>query len=77
MSAAAELGGGKYDYELSEVMGSARAKVVLLVVLGGNRGDGFTMAVDETLYAGAVIAEVPSILRAIADSIEEQRRGAN
>ena len=77
MSTAAQLGGGKYDAELGEVMASAHAKVVLLVVLGGDRGDGFTMAVDETLRVGVVIAEVPSILRAIADSIEEQRKGAN
>ena len=74
---AAQLGGGKYDSELGEVMRSAHAKIVLLVVLGGDRGDGFTMAVEETLNAGVVIAEVPSILRAIADSIEEQRREAN
>ena len=77
MSAAAQLGGGKYDAELGEVMASAHAKVVLLVVLGGNRGDGFAMAIDELLRTNVVIAEVPSILRAIADSIEEQRKGAN
>jgi len=73
---AAELGGGKYDPELCEVMASSRAEVVVLIVIGGNRGNGFAMALAEAMRLSNVVPEVPAILRAIADSIEETQ-GAN
>jgi hypothetical protein len=74
---AAQPGGGKYDPELREAQASTRAGVVVLIVVGGDRGDGFALAVDQQwVKAGDALSQVPGILRAIADSVEE-KLGAN
>ncbi len=76
---AAVTGSGKYDAEVRAVMAGSAATVVLLVVVGGNRGHGFSVAVnDASLSAEQALTEVPSLLRAIADGIDEdQRQGRN
>jgi hypothetical protein len=59
-------------------MAATGAAVVLLVVVGGDRGDGFAVAVNEArLPASFVQSEVPSLLRALAESIESTYRGIN
>jgi hypothetical protein len=75
---AAEPGGGKYDPELRAAQASAHAGVVVLIVVGGDRGDGFAMAVDQQCVApGDALSQVPAILRGIADSVEAKLKGAN
>ena len=74
----AQLGGGKYDPELGSALEATGAAVVLLVVIGGDRGDGFAVAVNEArLPAACVRAEIPSLLRALAESIDSAYRGQN
>ena len=71
-----QLGGGKYDPELGAALEATGAAVVLLVVIGGDRGDGFAVAVNEArLPAACVRAEIPSLLRALAEGIESTDRG--
>ena len=59
-------GPGKYDHECTLVRESASAKVALVIVIGGDRGDGFAM------QAGADIppAVVAKMLRNVADQID-------
>jgi len=74
----AQPGGGKYDPELGSALEATGAAVVLLVVIGGDRGDGFAVAVNEArLPAAFVRNEVPALLRALAESIEGTYRGMN
>jgi hypothetical protein len=74
---AAQLGGGKYQAELDALMASTKGDAVLLIVKDGNRGSGFSIGVNVEHDMESALADVPSLLRAIADSIEEQQRGAN
>jgi hypothetical protein len=59
------VGPGKYDDEATMVMDSTHARAVLVVVLGGDRGEGF--AYQATL---GVMVAIPAMLRDIADQIE-------
>lgn len=61
------LGPGKYDDLASHVRGVAEADGVLLLVIGGTRGSGFSaqLTLDLTL-------RLPEILRDIARQIEER-----
>jgi len=58
-------GPGKYDAECTKIQEEQRAAGVLLIVLNGQRGSGFSVAA--TLD---VIASIPEILRDTADQIE-------
>ena len=59
-------GPSKYDRECTLVRESAQAKVVLVIVVGGDRGDGFAM------QAGGDVPPtvVAKMLRNVADQIE-------
>jgi hypothetical protein len=59
------LGPGKYDKECTEVRSKTGAAGVLLLVFGGDRGNGFSCQSDI-----ATLAELPEILRRVADDIE-------
>jgi predicted nuclease of predicted toxin-antitoxin system len=60
---------GRYDNLTDRVLGETDADGVILVVLGGNKGSGFTLSckaeVTERLHDA-----LPSMLRQIADTIE-------
>lgn len=72
----AMAGGGRYDAEVCSVMESACADVVLLIVVGGDRGNGFAVAVNNgELSPGPALCAVPTLLRAIADGIETHQQG--
>lgn len=58
--------GGKYDAECNEMRIRLGASVVLLIVLEGKRGTGFSASGNIDLMAA-----VPSILRDTAGSIEK------
>lgn len=63
------FGPGKYDSLCTEVREKAKAEGVLLIVVNGTFGEGFSCQVtDEILFA------LPGMLRYIADEIE--RSGA-
>lgn len=65
------LGPGKYDKELCEALAKAKAKEGILLVIGGEKGQGFSCKIaTEKLIA------IPGILRSLANSIEaDYKRG--
>jgi hypothetical protein len=66
---------GKYDAEASAALELVGAEAVLLVVKGGDKGDGFSIAVDaQRVSPHAILRDIPRVLRSVADSIEEQER---
>lgn len=61
---------GAYDDLCSEVRAKACAKVCLLIIIGGNKGSGFSAQMP-----GFAAADVPDILRDVANQIERDKRG--
>lgn len=59
------VGPGKYDDYATTVRLGARAKGVILLVLGGEKGSGFSVQAD-----GPTTLQLPALLRNIADQIE-------
>jgi hypothetical protein len=60
------LGPGKYDALATQARLGANARAVILIVIGGDQGGGFSLqTVDPDL-----ITELPAILRGMADQIE-------
>jgi hypothetical protein len=59
-------GPSKYDKECTLVRDSASAKVALVIVIGGDRGDGFAMQAG-TEVPPSVVAQM---LRNVAEQIE-------
>ena len=59
------IGPGKYDAEATMVQQSTEAHGVIVIVIGGNRGEGFSCqaTADVTLA-------LPKLLRTMADQIE-------
>ena len=71
-------GGGKYDPEVRAAMAATQADAVLLIVLSGDRGSGFSLAInDARLSPEEVLSEAPALLRALADRIDSHREGRN
>lgn len=60
------LGPGKYAVECERDLKETQAAAVLLIVLGGKKGSGFSMGAFDPELAAAV----PAILRDTADEIE-------
>jgi hypothetical protein len=67
------IGPGKYDDQATKVRAATQARGVILIVIGGNCGEGFSC--QATLE---VTLALPAMLRSIADQIEAdiQRRSA-
>jgi hypothetical protein len=61
------LGPGKYDAEASEIRIRTNAAGVLLMILGGNQGTGFSVQASI-----AVQLNLPELLRLTADEIERE-----
>ena len=59
------LGAGKYDDLCTYVREAAQAQGALLIILGGNKGSGFSIQADLV-----TTLRVPEILRRVADQIE-------
>lgn len=64
------VGPGKYDKECEEILLRDHADVVLVIVIGGKRGDGFSLSGVNPF----VIPNIAAILRHVADSIEQTLR---
>lgn len=65
-------GPGKYDAACTAAREMTKAQVCLLLVLGGDMGNGFSVQTHDL----AVVAKVPALLRDIADQIEQQNSDA-
>jgi len=64
---------GKYSDECAALLAMLGAEVALLVVRGGPKGDGFSLAIDQRkAIVPQVLANVPRVLRSVADAIERQ-----
>jgi hypothetical protein len=61
---------GAYDDLCTEARKQAGAKVCLLIIIGGNKGSGFSAQMP-----GFAAADVPDILRDVANQIEREKRG--
>lgn len=59
------LGPGKYDRECAQARRDADAAGVVLIVMGGRHGDGFSAQLNQHLLRG-----LPDTLRFIADEME-------
>jgi hypothetical protein len=64
-------GPGKYDDLCTEVREKTEAEGVILMVFGGNEGQGFSCQLSPILTH-----MVPHLLREVADQIEEDMRMA-
>ena len=65
------LGPGKYDDLCTYVRSQAHAAGVLVIILGGDKGDGFSAHLEPQIYS-----QMPAFLRDTADQIEATfRRG--
>lgn len=62
------VGPGKYDYLATMVRRDAEADTVVIVVLGGKLGNGFSVQANYPMTH-----ELPSLLRAVADEIDANR----
>jgi hypothetical protein len=60
------IGPGKYDHLASFVRKWATAKAVVLIVVDGDKGSGFSVQAH-----GDIASSLPVLLRRIADDIEE------
>jgi|HubBroStandDraft_5_1064220.scaffolds.fasta_scaffold181656_4 hypothetical protein len=59
------IGPGKYDDEVTKIMAATQARGAILIVIGGNRGEGFScQATLETTL------KLPTMLRSIAAQME-------
>lgn len=70
------IGAGKYDDLCTIVREKAEAIAALVIVIGGNKGPGFSAQMPPQLSE-----EIPKLLRGIADEIEknfrEEQKNAN
>jgi hypothetical protein len=60
------MGPGKYDALATKAREEAMAAAVLLIVIGGNKGSGFSVQTADLI----VLAALPAILRDLANDIE-------
>jgi hypothetical protein len=62
--------GGRYDAEVTQAREATQAALCMLIVIGGNRGTGFSVqCIDE-----ALVQAIPTLLRNVADRIEKEQR---
>lgn len=61
------MGMGKYDDLCETAHVAAKATLTLLIIVGGEKGDGFTATCSDLRY----LELIPGILRQVADDIEK------
>lgn len=66
-------GPGHYDGWAEKVLRETEALAVVVMVVGGNRGDGFEVCEQPMAGGRFATTHLPGMLRSIADSIEEMR----
>jgi hypothetical protein len=64
-------GGGRYEKECEAAYRACEAEMTLLIVHNGKNGDGFSVVGTEK-----TVNQIPRILRAVADAIEESQKQA-
>lgn len=61
---------GNYDDEAEHLLHKLNAQGVLVIVMGGQKGHGFSI----TTKKQKILAEVPHMLRTVAEDIENQNK---
>jgi hypothetical protein len=64
---------GKYDAEATAARYVTEAQCVLLIVLGGYRGSGFSVQSEQP----DIIEKLPELLRTVAANIEQELAAGN
>jgi hypothetical protein len=64
------IGPGKYDRECTVLREDMNAQGVVVIVMGGDRGDGFSAQMSMPL-----LMSLPEVLRRIADAIAQDAQG--
>ena len=62
------IGGGRYGEYPEDILKETKAGTVVLIVIGGDKGHGFSIASRDPLFD----QKLPHLLRYIADDIEHQ-----
>jgi len=60
------LGPGKYDKEATTIRKATNADGVVLIIIGGNKGDGFSCQASLEVHL-----TLPEILKNVANQVEE------
>jgi hypothetical protein len=63
-------GPGRYDAEASWVQERTKAHGVLLMIVGGNKGNGFSLASYDIQATLEITLSLPKLLREMANQIE-------
>ncbi len=63
------IGGGRYDAEVKAAAALTNADLTLLVVIGGAKGNGFSVTVDAE--HADLLNRLPHILRTVAQLMEQ------
>lgn len=66
------IGPGKYDDICTEVREKTKARSVLVIIIGGNKGEGFSVQSDI-----GTLMKLPTILRNVADQIGREGFGGS
>jgi len=66
-------GPGKYDDECTAVREQTRAAAVLLCIVNGIKGSGFSLQTLGNPAGMELLADLPEVLRNLAKQIEESR----
>lgn len=69
-------GRGKFDKECEVVLTAVNADAVMVAVLGGVKGSGFSLSIKRECRT-TVLLELPSVLRSIADQIDADNKARN
>lgn len=65
-------GPGKYDAPCVSALVETKATAAVLIIIGGEHGSGFSVNIDQSrVDATFVQQKLPSLLRQLADSLEE------
>jgi hypothetical protein len=64
------IGPGKYDGEATLIQARTQAAGVLLMILDGNKGNGFSLASYDIQATLEITLSLPKLLRMMADQIE-------
>ena len=65
------MGPGKYDDEVAVLMKSTNAALITLIVVGGEKGEGFSIQTSSPV----LLKILPNMLRNMADQIENDASG--
>lgn len=77
------IGPGKYDKLAEMCLSTTNAEAVVVIVFNGNRGSGMSAKVklgadfEIAIRNMQVVADLPKVLRHVADSIERDTPGKN